>query len=875
MRKQITRLAASAILTHAVVSTEFTFGQSFVTKSWSVGNTGREWLASGNWSPTGTPNNADDLFIGSGTATFHDLVDFGHTSSTGSMDTVSAHTVTFASDALTQLAAHEAISNAANGKTRILSLYGAGTATSSASGVTVMSLSNTAASTLYLGGTSAKTGSLTIRLDYSGQSKWDVADGKTLAVTGDITVADTNTVSGGIIKTGAGKLILGRNGGTTQGGGHTFTGGFTLADGTVQVGVVDDGKGVFGFGPLTLSGGALLGTQLSSAVGNNVVVNGNVSITGMHFQDYSRVFDLSGGNRTITVGTELDGVTPGVTNLSQQIHNGRIVKAGVGTLLIPHTNTNTYSGVTLQGGGLEVEDSISLGTGPLIVESGSLAGIYHPTWSQTSNGISVTQIFNPMQIGTLLQYEPLAGSYAYSGSVQLDLDQRGSVTLTGSTATTIEVGTGHRFELNADLVGSCTLVKTGAGRLTMGIYGPTSGRSFTGTLQVDAGTLQISPTAGGNTLPAFSTLRPVVNNAVLQITLDDTNFASNYGPAYVPELPLKSVLAGAAGSGTINILGFSGEPIALRLSPDGSSGTWPVAAAQQNINLAGWANPTYPTNADFVAKLILTQMASGSKQSVTVANSLTIGTATDSGKTRYTGIIDVTANDMIVRAANAGIAAANLVNLSDMARSGLNEQTSNLFTGTGIISSVAQADAAVKLRYSVGVVPNNFEGSPLFTLFDDQTVGTTDVLIKFTYFGDADLNGVVDDTDYFLTSDGLYHNLGGWLHGDFNYDGVVTDTDYFLLNNGFRMQHEAGLVVGASLVGDDSWWRALIKPGMPYYDESVEFFTTGYWPSNPYSDLTGASGSGGSNFGGRNVPEPGAAMAGVLIGCGSMRRRRR
>ena len=57
-----------------------------------------------------------------------------------------------------------------------------------------------------------------------------------------------------------------------------------------------------------------------------------------------------------------------------------------------------------------------------------------------------------------------------------------------------------------------------------------------------------------------------------------------------------------------------------------------------------------------------------------------------------------------------------------------------------------------------------------------------------TLFGDADLSGTVDDTDYFLANDGFLNNKTGWVHGDFDFGGTVDDTDFFLLNNGYLNQ---------------------------------------------------------------------------------------
>jgi hypothetical protein len=60
-------------------------------------------------------------------------------------------------------------------------------------------------------------------------------------------------------------------------------------------------------------------------------------------------------------------------------------------------------------------------------------------------------------------------------------------------------------------------------------------------------------------------------------------------------------------------------------------------------------------------------------------------------------------------------------------------------------------------------------------------VSSNDVLIKYTWLGDANLDGVVNSTDLSaMASTGTT-----WQTGDFNYDGKVNGDDYalFMLGN--------------------------------------------------------------------------------------------
>jgi autotransporter-associated beta strand protein len=157
------------------------------------------------------------------------------------------------------------------------------------------------------------------------------------------------------------------------------------------------------------------------------------------------------------------------------------------------------------------------------------------------------------------------------------------------------------------------------------------------------------------------------------------------------------------------------------------------------------------------------------------------------GSRSYSAVVDVNQGSLVI--AGGATPATTLANITDMARAGQN--AANLFTGNGLTSSAAAADASGALRYAVGVVLNNIDGSPLYSTFGGYTVGPNDVLVKFTYFGDADLNGLVDDSDFYLVNNGYAMGLSGWINGDFDYSGSVDDTDFYLLNNGYANQGAA------------------------------------------------------------------------------------
>jgi alpha-D-ribose 1-methylphosphonate 5-triphosphate synthase subunit PhnH len=100
-------------------------------------------------------------------------------------------------------------------------------------------------------------------------------------------------------------------------------------------------------------------------------------------------------------------------------------------------------------------------------------------------------------------------------------------------------------------------------------------------------------------------------------------------------------------------------------------------------------------------------------------------------------------------------------------------------------TTLGVADAATVLSLS----------SDETALWSGQIIDSTTVLVRYTYAGDANLNGVINADDYALID--LYSQFAGssgFSQGDFNYDGAVNADDYALIDVNVMRQ-------GASLGG--------------------------------------------------------------------------
>jgi hypothetical protein len=69
-----------------------------------------------------------------------------------------------------------------------------------------------------------------------------------------------------------------------------------------------------------------------------------------------------------------------------------------------------------------------------------------------------------------------------------------------------------------------------------------------------------------------------------------------------------------------------------------------------------------------------------------------------------------------------------------------------------------------------------------------RAVTGSDVLMMYTYGGDANLDGKLNILDYVRIDQGLAGGLAGWSNGDFNYDGVINILDYAIIDTNLPVQ---------------------------------------------------------------------------------------
>jgi autotransporter-associated beta strand protein len=527
---------------------------------------------------------------------------------------------------------------------------------------------------------------------------------------------------------------------------------------------------ISGTGALTLSGSSTLtlatsntytgGTNINGGI-LNLASNGSIGTLGTisfgggvlqysanNTTDYSSRFSTA-SNQPIAIDTNGQSVTL-ASNLSSP--GGSLTKLGAGTLTLAGTG-NTYNGsTTITAGILSVSAQGNLGgNGPIVFNGGTL----------TSAGVTLT---NAVVIS------PAGGTLTNTGNVFFTGTLTGSGTLTSTPYGFADVFAGSAF--------------------VAGNNSPSA--SFTGTIisENQVNLLDISASPYANYVAAFA---------------GQNDFIIGNG-TYVATGPVQlGSLSGIAGSAIRTTSGGSIGPVTLQIGNLGTNTTFagsiygftnnPVSLTKVgtgNLTLSG--SNTY-TGATIVSAGALT-LASGtafpSGTSLNVASGALVTVANHSTNAIYapqlssltnTGTIDLGNNDLVVHNGSSSAITAQVA-------AGFNGGLWNGTSATGVITStVAAADSThlTAVGVATGLTNVNFENETI-------SIVPTDVIVKYTYYGDANLDGAVDGSDYTLidaafTADKTTPgSVTGWQNGDFNYDGKIDGSDYTLIDNAFNTQ---------------------------------------------------------------------------------------
>ena len=238
----------------------------------------------------------------------------------------------------------------------------------------------------------------------------------------------------------------------------------------------------------------------------------------------------------------------------------------------------------------------------------------------------------------------------------------------------------------------------------------------------------------------------------------------------------------------------------INVTPVQPNGIWTGLAGDFQWNTPGnWTNNVVPGPIDDVLIQTPGSFTVNVSNAVTTVNTLTLGNNSGSNPTLLIGAngnrvfvtdglaingsarFDLNDNDLIVDYSGPSQLGAvqTLINAG---------RTGGTWLGNGLTSTAARN--ANPKNTSLGAMESS-DFKVIYgagATFDGQTIDTTAVLVKYTYYGDADFNGQVNFDDYVRTDAGFNSNGTVWVRGDYDGDGQVNFDDYVLLDLAFNSQ---------------------------------------------------------------------------------------
>ncbi|CAN5568523.1 hypothetical protein BH09PLA1_BH09PLA1_04620 [soil metagenome] len=225
--------------------------------------------------------------------------------------------------------------------------------------------------------------------------------------------------------------------------------------------------------------------------------------------------------------------------------------------------------------------------------------------------------------------------------------------------------------------------------------------------------------------------------------------------------------------------------------------------------------------------LTLSHVRAGETLTVSEGKVVIAANGTDSGTSRLgslalaggvtpTTSLDLKNNDLVVVSGTY----AGVTGLIANARNG------GAWNQPGLISSTAGAANPKNTTFCTltGAEYTSVGG----TTFDGFTVVGSDVLVKYTYYGDTDFNGQVNFDDYSRIDAGFNNNRTGWLNGDFDYNNTVNFDDYSLIDNAFNTQSGTLRRAMSFLDGSDRNEQTMDTPALQLVVEHYTQFGEGY-----------------------------------------------
>ena len=467
----------------------------------------------------------------------------------------------------------------------------------------------------------------------------------------------------------------------------------------------------------------------------NAVLDMNGADTGNFV--FNGIANASLGGLSGSRSLELVNRSGGAVALTVGLNNQSTIYSGV--LSGSSTLTKKGSGMLALAGANTYTDATTISSGTLQIGSGGMTGSLSPSSAITDNG---TLAFN--RSNTITQGADLAATISGSGSV-------------------VQAGAG-------------TTILSGSNK-------------YTGGSTVSTGTLQIA------NIHALGTGGLTVNGGALDLHGNSVSVAAFSGSGGV-------ITNMASGTSTLTTAVASGTSTYAGAIANGAGGVVLTNSGAGTLILSGSLTMSglNANNGDTQ----LTQSGSIGAISISAAGNLELtANGVNSAKVLQTNSLSISAggkldlwdNALILRDQTGGSnQGANLSTVQGLVNTAFDNGN---WDKPGISSSSVIADLGAYSVLTVMVYDNTVLGVDSFEGINNLTTdnGGNQVMLKVTYLGDFDGNGIVNSADYGWLD--FYYGYGLTV-GDLNCDGQVNSADYNGIDYGYGYQ-AYGVMAGGGI----------------------------------------------------------------------------
>jgi hypothetical protein len=520
--------------------------------------------------------------------------------------------------------------------------------------------------------------------------------------------------------------------------------------------------------------------QMTIAPGNEVA---NVSITGGNGNDRLMVTD----SPLIAIfdgGVDIDSFTYTGGSIGSAIHSKSFELADYAYSGAHHFSN--IESLTVNGGGgddeLDVTGeafpvTVTGGDGNDTIDLGSLWGVTGTMSVQGNAGTDRFKIEDTAAFGSSVNYTLTSSTLARSGSGDIAYSSVEGISLRtqASDANIALTGTDPMVSYYIETDGAASAISLGAGDLTDCASSPLTiwnfGTSATLSLQdqdhsgAEAYSLSANDVSRGSFHVQFGQMTSVTLNAGKgsdTIDLHGTGASTSV------------IINGGGGHDVLTLSAAASSPVTFNggLNSDGgdvlnvNAGTYTFAADASTGSTDLSVNVGASGAVIFSASQHLAGLSiSGGNATLSQDGNRFISM---SALTITGGYLDPTDNDLIVRGGIEGIwnghQYTGILGMVGYGRQG----------GSGIRTFPGKRTLGVASAAELGI-----------RSFDGETLTGSEVLVKYTYGGDANLDGKINIDDYGRIDAhvGQSGSVFGWYNGDFNYDGKINIDDYGIIDS--------------------------------------------------------------------------------------------